>query len=112
MSDTLPALHSLNLTGNEDLEDSDALEAIGEMLANRGGNLELEGDDTDDEDEEEVETVGLVAEDAGVDELADLMAANLAIKVNRVVILFDGCLLSDIHRNNDIQLVPTRIRFV
>jgi Ran GTPase-activating protein 1 len=91
---TLPALRSLNLTGNEDLEGGVAVDAIGEMLANRGGNLELEDDDTAnevDEDDEDVEdeerSSKRTEEDAKVDKLADLITSNLTIKVSSMFTL-------------------------
>lgn len=89
VSDTLPALRFLNLTGNEDLEDNSALEAISEMLASRGGNLELEDDDTDDEggdtDEDGEEVARLPVEDAELNNLVDLITTKLAIKVRRTL---------------------------
>ena len=95
VSSTLPALRSLNLTGNEDLEGGLALDAVSETLANRGGNLELEDDDTDDEAEEDDEDVEgeerspkRTEEDAKVEELADLITLNLTIKVSSMFALF------------------------
>ncbi|KAL4253488.1 Leucine-rich repeat domain superfamily protein [Abortiporus biennis] len=87
----LSALKVLNLVDNEDLEDSDTVDSIKELLEGRGGRLILEDEDETEEEEEEgfVEEGGgsklsaAKTEDSGIDQLADSMVTSLTIEESK-----------------------------
>jgi hypothetical protein len=79
----LPSLATLDLSGNEDLEDNVDISAIGEILESCAGRLILEDlDDDDDGAQEEQEPETQKVADASVDELTDLIESQLTLAVS------------------------------
>jgi hypothetical protein len=79
----LSSLATLDLSGNEDLEDNVDISAIAEILESCAGRLILEELDEDDDgaqEEQEPETQKVA--DASVDELTDLIESQLTLAVS------------------------------
>ncbi|KAJ7819374.1 hypothetical protein B0H14DRAFT_3473156 [Mycena olivaceomarginata] len=80
----LSSLATLDLSGNEDLEDNVDISAIAEILESRAGGLILEelDEDADDgaQDSEEQEPEAQKVADASVDELTDLIESQLTFQ--------------------------------